>query len=208
MWASHSIGSLPSISQERLFPLKWVHSIDDVILRGWFPYLKRASLPFSLFLSFYLRAHQVHLENGGRNREILAWGSVQLTCDRYPFFIPSIYSILFFYRTFGRRKTLEGTTSTSISKGAFNVFSSVPQVIFCDVDLLPGQSKTFTCKVRQLLRGGGQMYISLGQITIPLNGIPPSFKGHYIRYVNRITLAVARIRSTVSTYIVISKSFL
>ncbi|KAF8359992.1 hypothetical protein PRIPAC_94987, partial [Pristionchus pacificus] len=118
----------------------------------------------SIYLTGETISIEVHLENGGRNREILAWGSVQLTCDR----------------TFGRRKTLEGTTSTSISKGAFNVFSSVPQVIFCDVDLLPGQSKTFTCK-----------------ITIPLNGIPPSFKGHYIRYVNRITLAVARIRSTV-----------
>lgn len=118
----------------------------------------------SIYLTGETVSIEVRLENGGRNREILAWGSVQLTCDR----------------TFGRRKTLEGTTSTSISKGAFNVFSSPPQVIFCDVDLLPGQSKTFACKV-----------------TIPVHGMPPSFKGHYIRYANRITLAVARIRSTV-----------
>ncbi|GMT19181.1 hypothetical protein PFISCL1PPCAC_10478, partial [Pristionchus fissidentatus] len=107
---------------------------------------------------------EVRVENCGRNREILAWGSVQLTCDR----------------TFGRRRTLEGTASTSISKGAANVFSSLPQVIFCDVDLLPGQTKTFPSKV-----------------TIPIHGMPPSFKGHFIRYTNRITVGVARIRSTV-----------
>ncbi|ETN83821.1 Rgp1 [Necator americanus] len=63
-----------------------------------------------------------------KGRESLAWGSVQLTCER----------------TLGAQVAFRDRPTTAISRSASTVYSSKPNVLFCDVELSHGESRQFT----------------------------------------------------------------
>ncbi|RCN35611.1 Rgp1 [Ancylostoma caninum] len=99
-----------------------------------------------------------------KGRESLAWGSVQLTCER----------------TMGAQVAFRDRPTTAISRSASTVYSSKPNVLFCDAELNHGESRQFTC-----------------EIPLPMHQVPPSFRGHLVRYLNRITVAVQHVRAPI-----------
>ncbi|CAD6187841.1 unnamed protein product [Caenorhabditis auriculariae] len=101
----------------------------------------------------------------GRAKEQLAWGSVQLTCER----------------TTGTATTSSRERpTTAIARSAATVFSSLPVIIFCDVQLSPGEKREFNC-----------------EIPMSRNGLPPTFRGQLVRYVNRIAVAVQQLQAPI-----------
>ncbi|VDN36021.1 unnamed protein product [Cylicostephanus goldi] len=70
--------------------------------------------------------------------------------------------------------------TTAISRSASTVYSSKPNVLFCDVELNHGESRQFSC-----------------EIPLPMHELPPSFRGHLVRYLNRITVAVQHVRAPI-----------
>ncbi|KIH63268.1 Rgp1 protein [Ancylostoma duodenale] len=85
-----------------------------------------------------------------KGRESLAWGSVQLTCER----------------TMGAQVAFRDRPTTAISRSASTVYSSKPNVLFCDAELNHGESRQFTC-----------------EIPLPMHQVPPSFRGHLVRII-------------------------
>ncbi|VDM55291.1 unnamed protein product [Angiostrongylus costaricensis] len=107
----------------------------------------------------------VTLKNvSSKGRESLAWGSVQLTCER----------------TMGAQVAFRDRPTTAISRSASTVYSSVPNVLFCDVELNHGETRQFSC-----------------EISLPTHDLPPSFRGHLVKYINRITVAVQHVRDPI-----------
>ncbi|PIC38522.1 hypothetical protein B9Z55_010511 [Caenorhabditis nigoni] len=105
--------------------------------------------------------------------EQLAWGSLQLICER----------------TIGASSSSSTSTAssrprptTSVTKSAATVYSSPPNILFCELQLAPGQSKQFTC-----------------DIPLSRNGIPPTFRGHLIKYSNRVTVAVSHVQEHIKS---------
>ncbi|EFP09160.1 hypothetical protein CRE_25167 [Caenorhabditis remanei] len=109
--------------------------------------------------------------------EQLAWGSLQFICER----------------TIGATSySTSSTTSrprptTSVTKSAATVYSSPPNILFCELQLGPGQSKQFFCD-----------QISF-QIPLSRNGIPPTFRGHLVKYSNRVTVAVSHVQEHIKS---------
>ncbi|WKX98195.1 hypothetical protein Q1695_013683 [Nippostrongylus brasiliensis] len=99
-----------------------------------------------------------------RGQESLAWGSVQLTCER----------------TMGAHVHSRDRPTTSIARSASTVYSSKPNVLFCDVELKHGETRKFVCEIH-----------------LPMQDLPPSFRGHLVKYINRITIAVQHVRAPI-----------
>ena len=75
---------------------------------------------------------EIELKNtAAKGKESLAWGSVQLTCER----------------TIGAQSALPDRPTTAMARNASTVFSSRPVVLFCDLQLRAGESRSFSCEV-------------------------------------------------------------
>lgn len=75
---------------------------------------------------------EIELKNtAAKGKESLAWGSVQLTCER----------------TIGAQPALPDRPTTAMARNASTVFSSRPVVLFCDLQLRAGESRSFNCEV-------------------------------------------------------------
>ncbi|EGT53301.1 hypothetical protein CAEBREN_31260 [Caenorhabditis brenneri] len=105
--------------------------------------------------------------------EQLAWGSLQLICER----------------TIGANSSLSSSSATSrprpttsVTKSAATVYSSPPNILFCELQLGPGQTKQFSC-----------------DIPLSRNGIPPTFRGHLVKYSNRVTVAVSHVQEHIKS---------
>ncbi|CAI5445861.1 unnamed protein product [Caenorhabditis angaria] len=98
--------------------------------------------------------------------EQLAWGSVQFICER----------------TIGASTKWPSNRprppTTSMVRPASTVYSSQPNIIFCELKLAPNQSKQFTC-----------------DIPLSRNSIPPTFRGTLVKYSNRVTVAVSHVQA-------------
>ncbi|VDN27349.1 unnamed protein product [Gongylonema pulchrum] len=117
---------------------------------------------------------KVLLRNIGNEEESLAWGSVHVQCER----------IMRANRRDGppRKSSADGKTkgTTAISRSAFTVFSCRPVILFCELLLGVGESREFECTQQ-----------------LPLDSIPPSFKGHLIRYLYKLTVGVQHVKSPI-----------
>ncbi|VDN55236.1 unnamed protein product [Dracunculus medinensis] len=79
-----------------------------------------------------------------------------------------------------RKGSTNENTTTSISRSAFTVFSCRPVVLFCELLLHAGELREFVCTQQ-----------------LPLESIPPSFKGHLVRYIYKLTLGVQHVKSPI-----------
>lgn len=70
--------------------------------------------------------------------------------------------------------------TTAIARSASTVYSSKPNVLFCDVELGHGETRQFSC-----------------EIPLPTHDLAPSFRGHLVKYMNRITVAVQHVRAPI-----------
>ncbi|XGW16853.1 hypothetical protein V3C99_001918 [Haemonchus contortus] len=119
----------------------------------------------AIYLTGEVITVKVTLKNlAAKGRESLAWGSVQLTSER----------------TMGAQIGSRDRPTTAIARSASTVYSSKPNVLFCDVELTHGETRCFSC-----------------EIPLPTHDIPPSFRGHLVKYLNRITVAVQHVRAPI-----------
>lgn len=115
--------------------------------------------------------------------EQLAWSSAQLHChlsvDEQKIRLPG---------KLNSQNWIDSKASSSGRDTSFNackgergvlIFSTEPRILFCDLLLKPNQSETFT------FTG-----------SIP-SGSPPSYTGHALRYVYKITIGTQRLNSVV-----------
>ncbi|CAI2347549.1 unnamed protein product [Caenorhabditis sp. 36 PRJEB53466] len=104
--------------------------------------------------------------------EQLAWGSLQLISER----------------TMGASSHSASSTSsrprptTSVTKSASTVYSSPPNILFCELQLAPGQTKQF-----------------VSDIPLSRDGIPPTFRGQLVKYSNRVTVAVSHVQQHIKS---------
>lgn len=66
-----------------------------------------------------------------KTKEQLAWGSVQLTCER----------------TMGAATQTREKPTFSMTKSASTVYSSIPTILFCDAYLASGETRSFQSKI-------------------------------------------------------------
>uniref|UniRef100_A0A1I7XTM5 Arrestin_C domain-containing protein n=1 Tax=Heterorhabditis bacteriophora TaxID=37862 RepID=A0A1I7XTM5_HETBA len=86
----------------------------------------------AIYLTGELIIVEVIVKNvSNKGRESLAWGSVQLTCERI----------------IGAQPALRDRPTTAIARSASTVFSSPPTILFCDVQLNAGESRKFMSKI-------------------------------------------------------------
>ncbi|KAK0416052.1 hypothetical protein QR680_012267 [Steinernema hermaphroditum] len=116
--------------------------------------------------------------NDTKHCDTLAWGCVQLHCERV---------ITQAGRKAAAHRKLSSTADggngknqTAMSQSADTVFSSRPTIIFCDFQLNPGETQSFECSQE-----------------IPLSSIPPSYKGRFVKYLYKMTFAVQHLRSPI-----------
>jgi len=112
--------------------------------------------------------------------ETLAWASAQIHCqcsvsdDKVIF--PSSSPIAQEEVAISNKNT---SFAPCVGERGHVVLSTKPKILFCDVRLLPGESKSFI--YRESLS----------------NGAPPSYRGHAVKYSYKITLGTQRVGSTI-----------
>ncbi|CAI4231107.1 unnamed protein product [Auanema sp. JU1783] len=120
--------------------------------------------PRAIFLAGEVITVKVIIKNTSKkNIENIAWGSVQLVSER----------------TFGAQSIISERPATAISKSPSTVYSSLPLILFCDLNIGPGEQKQFKT-----------------DISIP-ETIPPSFKGYFVKYLSKISIAVQHVRDPI-----------
>ncbi|CAJ0941770.1 unnamed protein product, partial [Mesorhabditis belari] len=87
-------------------------------------------------ITVFLR--NVHLSGAKSVSECVAWGSVQLGCER---------------TGGGRIRDEKRRPTTSIAKSNTCVYSSCPTILFCDIKLAANEHKTFTSQIELPLYG-------------------------------------------------------
>lgn len=108
--------------------------------------------------------------------ESLAWASAQIHCHcsvdeakvRFP-------------KSPSQEQMATGSKDTSFipcrGEKGYVVFSSKPKILFCDLRLLPGESKSFVYRE-----------------TIP-SMVPPSYKGQAVRYAYKVTIGAQKVNA-------------
>lgn len=108
--------------------------------------------------------------------ENLAWASAQIHCH-----CSVDESKVRFPKSPSQEQMATGSKDTSFipcrGEKGYVVFSSKPKILFCDLRLLPGESKSF-------------MY----RETIP-SSVPPSYKGQAVRYAYKVTIGTQRVNA-------------
>ncbi|MCP9258374.1 hypothetical protein DINM_002871 [Dirofilaria immitis] len=120
---------------------------------------------------------KVIVQNIGNEEESLAWGSVHVQCERIVRANKRDVTLSRKSSTEGKSKGIE---TTAMSRSAFTVFSCRPVILFCELVLSAGESHDFVCTQQ-----------------LPLDSIPPSFKGHLVRYIYKLTLGVQHVKSPI-----------
>ncbi|KAL4003737.1 Rgp1 family protein [Acanthocheilonema viteae] len=120
---------------------------------------------------------KVTVQNIGNDEESLAWGSVHVQCER-------IVRASMVHIPLSKKSSVEGKSkgigTTAMSSSAFTVFSCRPVILFCELVLNVGECRSFECTQQ-----------------LPLDSIPPSFKGHLVRYIYKLTLGVQHVKSPI-----------
>ncbi|CAB3402546.1 unnamed protein product [Caenorhabditis bovis] len=108
-----------------------------------------------------------NISTKGKQVEQLAWGSVQFACER----------------TMGAStsSSIRQRPTTAMTRSASTVYSSPPNIMFCELKLAPGQEKKFICDIH-----------------LSRNLIPPTYRGFHIKYSSRLTIAVSHIQSHIN----------
>nr|CDQ01263.2 Bm5056 [Brugia malayi] len=120
---------------------------------------------------------KVIVQNIGNHEESLAWGSVHVQCERIV--RGNKADIPLSRKSSGEEKS-KTVATTAMSRSAFTVFSCRPVILFCELVLHTGESRNFECTQQ-----------------LPLDSIPPSFKGHLVRYIYKLTLGVQHVKSPI-----------
>lgn len=126
---------------------------------------------------------EIELKNtAAKGKESLAWGSVQLTCER----------------TIGAQSALPDRPTTAMARNASTVFSSRPVVLFCDLQLRAGESRSFSCEVCFFFSSSPfKAQCPFVQIPLPTHGIPPTFRGQMVKYLNRIAIGMQHVKDPI-----------
>ncbi|VDK63517.1 unnamed protein product [Onchocerca ochengi] len=120
---------------------------------------------------------KVIVQNIGNDEESLAWGTGHVQCERI---VRANKPDVILTRKNSAEEKSKGTGTTAMSCSAFTVFSCRPVILFCDLILNAGENRDFECTQQ-----------------LPLTSIPPSFKGHLVRYVYKLTLGVQHVKSPI-----------
>uniref|UniRef100_A0A7E4WA71 Arrestin_C domain-containing protein n=1 Tax=Panagrellus redivivus TaxID=6233 RepID=A0A7E4WA71_PANRE len=119
--------------------------------------------------AIYLTGETFHLQVSLRNivttSNSLAWGCVQLHCDQQ--LLRSVSA--------EEKAPKRADSVTSLNSGKTAIYSSKPTIIFCDVQLSPGE-----------------IYEYKSSFEIPPS-YPPSFKGSFVKYSWYVTIAVQHV---------------
>ncbi|KAH8040318.1 hypothetical protein HPB51_010098 [Rhipicephalus microplus] len=111
-----------------------------------------------------------------RMPENIAWASAQIHCH-----CSVDESKVRFPKSPSQEQIATGSKDTSFipcrGEKGYVVFSSKPKILFCDLRLLPGESKSFMYKE-----------------VIP-SSVPPSYKGQAVRYAYKVTIGAQRINA-------------
>jgi len=110
--------------------------------------------------------------------ETLAWASVQIHCQCI---MSEVKVKCVNDHTIQETNTISEETSFMPFKGEKGkaVVSTKPKILFCDLQLLPGESKTFTYRE-----------------VIPFD-CPPSYKGQGLRYCYKLTIGTQRVNAPI-----------
>lgn len=110
--------------------------------------------------------------------ENLAWASAQIHCH-----CAVDEAKVHFPKSPSQEQIATGSKDTSFipcrGEKGYVVFSSKPKILFCDLCLQPGESKTFVYKE-----------------TIPTS-VPPSYKGQAVRYAYKITIGAQKVNALI-----------
>lgn len=109
---------------------------------------------------------QVIVQNIGNNEESLAWGSVHVQCERI---VRANKADVTQSKSSAEAKS---KGKTSMSSSAFTVFSCRPVILFCELVLNAGESRSFECTQQ-----------------LPLDSIPPSFKFVFTALINFLVIS-------------------
>uniref|UniRef100_A0A0R3S2N7 Arrestin_C domain-containing protein n=1 Tax=Elaeophora elaphi TaxID=1147741 RepID=A0A0R3S2N7_9BILA len=120
---------------------------------------------------------KVIVQNIGNDEESLAWGSVHVQCERI---LRANKADLPLSKKSSAEGKPKAIVTTAMLRSAFTVFSCRPVILFCELVLNAGESRSFECSQQ-----------------LPLDSIPPSFKGHFVRYVYKLTLGVQHVKSPI-----------
>ncbi|KAH7965542.1 hypothetical protein HPB49_008694 [Dermacentor silvarum] len=108
--------------------------------------------------------------------ENIAWASAQIHCH-----CSVDESKIRFPKSPSQEQMATGSKDTSFipcrGEKGYVVFSSKPKILFCDLRLLPGESKSFMYKE-----------------AIP-SSVPPSYKGQAVRYAYKVTIGAQRVNA-------------
>lgn len=113
-----------------------------------------------------------------RMPENIAWASAQIHCH-----CSVDESKVRFPKSPSQEQMATGSKDTSFipcrgeGEKGYVVFSSKPKILFCDLRLLPGESKSFMYKE-----------------VIP-SSVPPSYKGQAVRYAYKVTIGAQRVNA-------------
>ncbi|EDO31658.1 predicted protein [Nematostella vectensis] len=116
--------------------------------------------------------------------ERLAWASAQIHCQctlNSLRVVRPVKSMDRITENSNHELVSDSSTSFTVSKGEHGhcILSTQPKILFCDLELAPGESKTF-------------LYTE----TIPSEG-PPSYRGQAVKYSYKLTLGTSRVQSQI-----------
>ncbi|XP_042900669.1 RAB6A-GEF complex partner protein 2 [Parasteatoda tepidariorum] len=110
--------------------------------------------------------------------EVLAWASAQIHCQ-----CTVDNTLVKFPITASQEELATASHDTSFipcrGESGHVVLSTKPKILFCDLKLLPGESKTFIYRE-----------------TIP-NNAPPSYRGQCVKYAYKITVGTQRVNTAI-----------
>lgn len=110
--------------------------------------------------------------------EVLAWASAQIHCQ-----CTVDDALVKFPSTASQEELATASQDTSFlpckGESGHVVLSTKPKILFCDLKLLPGESKTF-----------------IYRDTIP-NNAPPSYRGQCVKYAYKITVGTQRVNAVI-----------
>ncbi|XP_054721072.1 RAB6A-GEF complex partner protein 2-like [Uloborus diversus] len=110
--------------------------------------------------------------------EVLAWASAQIHCQ-----CTVDDALVKFPSSASQEELATASQETSFipcrGESGHVVLSTKPKILFCDLKLSPGQSKTYIYRE-----------------TIP-NNAPPSYRGHCVKYAYKITIGTQRVNAVI-----------
>ncbi|XP_044747069.1 RAB6A-GEF complex partner protein 2 [Coccinella septempunctata] len=138
-------------------------------------FLTGESVECSISFSHQLSANHTISQSNSNTVENVAWGSVQIYC--HCFTSPKVNKDNKLQSN--DTPMFAGTSLAITPESGLTVFSTKPKILFCDLKLYPGQTKTYNYKEK-----------------IP-NDAPPSYRGQLVKYCYKITVGTQRVNHPV-----------